>query len=786
MKINQQQTTLYKDAIEKAKKVLLFHPNSKWADDALWLIGKSYYNMGDFLMADRRFKELVTNHPESKFADDCYFYMGLCQINMGHNDQALSAFSSLENSPKRSPYLPDVVFAKGCMEMASENYSAAEALFGEYLRKYSGDDSAASAMFNVGVCRERMKDYAGAFRAYAAVRKYDPSRTLLFDARLASASAALAGDSVRAGMQILEELANDQRYFSHSSDIHLKMAEGYYLQGEIDKAVETYENVTTQNPRTPQSAEAYYRLGLIYQNDKFDLAAAKEAFNKAQAESPNSEYRNMALSRAAQIAKLETYQLQLQRADSLVRMEQIGPAQRISPSIPDTSSRSPVESNGAVDSLRSEIVGNDSMPQKDSSKISEPTRTSSDSSTLLAAVRGDSGVPINSLLRILGGDSVAHSPNPIPRDSSSGAPNSVSITLPDSTAAREPEHSGGAAAGPPGVPDEVANSDSIRQAIIQSAVETRYLLSELYAYELNRPDSALHEYLLIAQEYPESPYASKSLLAAAEIEFGRNDTASAKAHLEELITRFPDTPQAAQAAELLQRPLEFQNNALNLYAAAESLVFEANRPDSAMALLKYIESRYPDLAPKASYMVAWILDQVLGVEDSSAYYAYSAVVKNYPETEYAAAAGDRLSAKVKEERKPTTPRERPQEPGEQPQETPDTSQQLAQGFPLAPQPKVTGQFIYPEALLSQDLRGKVIFKIKIDISGKVDEYKIIGPSGQHAIDSSATAALLQTEFDTSQLDLSQLDGYFQYSIQFKRPNINIFNDPYRQQREGRP
>jgi TonB family protein len=205
-----------------------------------------------------------------------------------------------------------------------------------------------------------------------------------------------------------------------------------------------------------------------------------------------------------------------------------------------------------------------------------------------------------------------------------------------------------------------------------------------------------------------------------------------------------------------------------------------------MVLLKYIESRYPDLAPKASYMVAWILDQVLGVEDSSAYYAYSAVVRNYPETEYAAAAGDRLSARVKEERKPTTPRERPQEPGEQPQETPDTSQQLAQGFPLAPQPKVTGQFVYPEALLSQDLRGKVIFKIKIDISGKVEEYEIIGPSGQHAIDSSATAALLQTEFDTSQLDLSQLDGYFQYSIQFKRPNINIFNDPYRQQREGGP
>ena len=62
---------------------------------------------------------------------------------------------------------------------------------------------------------------------------------------------------------------------------------------------------------------------------------------------------------------------------------------------------------------------------------------------------------------------------------------------------------------------EAARRDSVRQEIIRSGIETRFLLAELYAYELNRPDSASTEYLLLAKEHPDSPFAIRALLAAA-------------------------------------------------------------------------------------------------------------------------------------------------------------------------------------------------------------------------------------------------------------------------------
>ncbi len=798
-KVSAQDRVLYDDAIKKAGKVLKLHPESKWVDDALWVIGKSYFALGDYIPADRKFKELVTNHPESKFADDCYFYMGLCQMYMGHNDQALSAFANIEKAEKRSPYLENVIFSKAVMAMGTGNNPEAIDLFGQYVEKYPDGDSAAQAMFNIGRCRESQKDFLGAFQSYSKVKSHRPSKNLYFDATLAAATAALSADSVQIGMKILENLGKDQRYFTRAGQIKLKTAEGYYLEGDVDKAVELYKDITSQNQRTPQAAEAWYRLGLIHQNDKFDLTSAKEAFGKAQSEAPESEFRGLALARQAQIAKLESYQLQLQRADSLKRFDELSSLGMEEPSPkPDTLSMSqPIVSdslgNAAVETLSAPVqeIAQDSSEAASQVPVSEtlivpavakdtsPVPVELDSLRLRQAGGVDSG----RFASILNADSIdqAYEDSIVKSRSLTSPLVVIDTTQKDSTKIAP------AKAAPASAPKEPVkiNEDSLRQAIVLSGIETRYLLSELYAYELNRPDSALHEYMLIADEHSQSPYAAKSLLAAANIEFGRNDTSAARALLERLIREHPETPQAAAAAELIQSPFDFGRNAMGMYATAESLALDGSNPDSAVALFKHIANRFPDLAPKASFAVAWVLDEVKGVEDSSAFHAYKAVVKDYPQTAYAEAANERLGNTTKPARRQPTQREQelgtPQPVGGDSLQ--DTTSQMVEGLPFAPPIKIDGQFVYPEALLSRDLRGKVVFKIKINISGKVEDYETIGPSGEAAIDSSAAAALLRTEFDTSELDLAQLEQRFQFSITFKRPDIDLFNDPYRDQRE---
>jgi TolA-binding protein len=765
---------LYEDAIKKASKVLKFHPESRYVDDALWLIGKAYFNMGDYLLADRKFQELVINHPESKYADDSYFYSGLCQVELGNEDLANKAFAKVESLFPKSGYIDDIYFARGKIDKNAGNCTASIDQFKGYIEKFSHGDSAAKAVFLMGQCKEQEEDYYDAYLTYSRVKDYGPDKDLYFDATLASAVAALNADSLQIGMKILDDLAKNEKYFQYSSQIHLKIAEGHYLQGDIEKAIEEYENVTVQNPKTEESAEAYYHLGLIYQNSLFDIAKAKEAFSKAQNESSTSEYRNLALSKSAQIAKLESYRVELQRADSLLLAEQNPTSDSLSTVItptpdsdlvvqtPDSLSdgQGAIDTSGAGEAIDDNPETSETIRRLRDMAGSMPDTTNVNQSQFIGPLPQEDSITFSA-------DSIGRSDNPEVTEAGLN---------PDSLKAYEDSV-------------ETARRDSARQEIIKSGIETRFLLAELYAYELNRPDSALTEYLLLAREYPESPYAARSLLAAANIEFGREHTDSGNALLQRIIDEHPQSPQAVRAAEMLDYPLNLSNNALGLYARAESLIYYANDPDSAIAIFRYLSENFPDMAAKADFAVAWTLEYIKNVTDSSAYYAYTSVKDRYPQTEYAEAAKYELGlvSRVDQSRRERREKQKERQQGEQdlgkPAVNTDSLRRLAMELPSAPRVVTQGEFLYPEELLDKDLKGQVIFKIRLDITGRVQDYEIIGPSGEQAIDSVATTALLETEFDTSNLDFTQLDSFFKYSIPFERPEIDLFNDPYREQRE---
>jgi tetratricopeptide (TPR) repeat protein len=49
----------FKEAIQKSADVLREHPNSKWVDDALLLIGKSYFYQQNYAGAAQKFREVL-------------------------------------------------------------------------------------------------------------------------------------------------------------------------------------------------------------------------------------------------------------------------------------------------------------------------------------------------------------------------------------------------------------------------------------------------------------------------------------------------------------------------------------------------------------------------------------------------------------------------------------------------------------------------------------------------------------------------------------------------------
>ena len=78
----------------------------------------------------------------------------------------------------------------------------------------------------------------------------------------------------------------------------------YAGMDSLGRAMETYTSVTTVYPRSMFSAEAYFRLGEIYQDRLDSLQVAKQQFDQVPQQYAGSPFAEEAISKSAAISKL--------------------------------------------------------------------------------------------------------------------------------------------------------------------------------------------------------------------------------------------------------------------------------------------------------------------------------------------------------------------------------------------------------------------------------------------------------------------------------------------------
>ena len=75
--------------IEKCGKVIRDYPDSKWVDDAIFLMGQSLVRQGEYDKGIRKFIELTTNYPESKYVSRSMYWLAMANYDKGEYNQAL-------------------------------------------------------------------------------------------------------------------------------------------------------------------------------------------------------------------------------------------------------------------------------------------------------------------------------------------------------------------------------------------------------------------------------------------------------------------------------------------------------------------------------------------------------------------------------------------------------------------------------------------------------------------------------------------------------------------------
>ena len=318
------QTQKYNSAIESAARLLQNYPDSKWADDALLLMGKSYYRIQQYNRAERKFEELFANHPDSPLIPEGKYWWALTKKELGNLDEAKTQLRNLLGMEIPRELSTKVRFSLANILFDEESYDKARVEFEKIVERSKDNRSRADAQFHIAECYSLAGKDSLAVQAFLNVLDYNPDRDLEFEAQFnyGNAQKELGHyDQVKA---IFENLLSKEIYFSYFPRVELELADLLYRTGSVDEAKAKYERLIEVNPRSQISARAYYESGQIAMKHDRDLNKAKEYFAKVRAESAQSKYVPLAES---EIASLDKYHDILNRrgqvATQIVTLEEV-------------------------------------------------------------------------------------------------------------------------------------------------------------------------------------------------------------------------------------------------------------------------------------------------------------------------------------------------------------------------------------------------------------------------------------------------------------------------------
>jgi TolA-binding protein len=283
----------FSKTIEKSTSIIVKYPGTRWIDDALFMMGASYYYKGDYSRSLEKLDFLIQNYPGSSYQYEALYLIGLANYKLKRYGSAVVALTEA---------------------MSSKKYRKKSLIALLYV--YYGDANYTDL-------------YETADTLRAGSLSYDERRTVLRFVSMAQFSEQRYEEALETATQLLSITRDD----NERRDLKLRIAEIYLEIGEFDLCKEFLLGETdpefrdlladlylrtgnvaeakdvcielSQN-RTPEvAAEAFYEIAQLHENeDSIDLAVA--SYDSALIKAPNSEYGLKARKRSEVLRRIQT------------------------------------------------------------------------------------------------------------------------------------------------------------------------------------------------------------------------------------------------------------------------------------------------------------------------------------------------------------------------------------------------------------------------------------------------------------------------------------------------
>ena len=319
----------FQNSIDKAANLLRNYPKSKWTDNAVFLIGKSYFFQQELFSALEKFTELYAVAREPILKQQAIYWRGRTLLELKSYQQAIDyltnqlADDDLEWSTVWRAESEAVLVE---VYVATEEFELAITALEPALGNLDRSDENAFAYFLYGQLLEKAGRAEEALEAYKRVPKFNPIYEVIYHARRKEAEIARNQGYFKDALKLFTRMVRDDKNFDIMGDLNYEIAKTRLTKGEFNQAEELYyellyESINALSNET--KAKAYNDLGIIFRRGYGDLFTAQAYFDSSAAVRPNlllmpEDYDAPEL--AENLGKYVTIRVELDKKDSLLTL----------------------------------------------------------------------------------------------------------------------------------------------------------------------------------------------------------------------------------------------------------------------------------------------------------------------------------------------------------------------------------------------------------------------------------------------------------------------------------
>ncbi len=282
----------YQKTIKKCWKLIDFYgDSSKYADDALLLIGKSHYQLGEYEKAERIFEQFIPKYPDSKLVPEAKLWLARTYVQLDKDPLALNLLQNFFQENKASKRIAAQVFyvlgelyiKTGEREKSIENLN-------KCIEIADDDELAGGAQYLIAKNFFDRGEYENAIAAFKKTFKHELPVMQYFYSLMYQIDALDSLKRYEKSEVLLKKMLRDERFKNQFGIIETRLVNVYERQkAPLSFIIESYRDIIDKYKKTEGAALASFSLAQVFEFDlgKMDSAAyyydnVKKQYSRAE------------------------------------------------------------------------------------------------------------------------------------------------------------------------------------------------------------------------------------------------------------------------------------------------------------------------------------------------------------------------------------------------------------------------------------------------------------------------------------------------------------------------